>query len=210
MTYRAECSSRCSRSARTRLLTSCTWNAQKAWSGSDPSFAPARPVIPAFTRQPYDIAEPQPLIGDPLTSSVAEVFSLGYETLLQLLNRFFTHTDESDEQLNTLVGAAFGLMAGVLRPLGRALTRLPAGPEHPGRTVGPAFEMYYMFGNFVPWRGPAWALLTERATLLSARCEAVAALPGAPVAAQHAASAAAGIAATLAGQAPAALRPVPP
>ena len=41
-------------------------------------------------------------------------------------------------------------MAGVLRPLGRALTRLPAGPDHPGRTAGPTFEMYYQFGNFVP------------------------------------------------------------
>ena len=70
------------------------------------------------------------MIGDPLTRSVAEVFYLGDETLLQTLNRFFTHTDETDEQLAALVGAAFGLMAGVLRPLGRALTRL-----RPGRTT---------------------------------------------------------------------------
>jgi len=35
--------------------------------------------------------------------------------------------------------AAFGLMAGVLRPLGRTLPRLPAGPGHPGRTAGPTF-----------------------------------------------------------------------
>ena len=78
-------------------------------------------------------------------------------------------------------------MAGVLRPLGRALTRLPAGPDHPGRTAGPTFEMYYQFGNFVPWREPAWALLTERACLLTARCQTAAALPGAPAAVQEAA-----------------------
>ena len=64
------------------------------------------------------------------------MFNLGYEVLLQALNRFFTHTDETDEQLDTLVGAAFGLMAGVLRPLGRTLPRLPAGPAIPGGRPG--------------------------------------------------------------------------
>ena len=183
------------------------WEEYRKLTEADPSFEPARPVIPAFTRQPYDIPEPQPLIGDPLTRSVAEVFNLGYETLLQTLNRFFTHTDETDEQLAALVGAAFGLMAGVLRPLGRALTRLPAGPDHPGRTAGPTFEMYYQFGNFVPWREPAWALLTERACLLAARCQAAAALPGAPAAVQDAAGSAAGIEAALTRHVPADLRP---
>lgn len=183
------------------------WEEYRKLTEADPSFEPARPVIPAFTRQPYDIPEPQPLIGDPLTRSVAEVFNLGYEMLLQMLNRFFTHTDETDEQLAALVGAAFGLMAGVLRPLGRALTRLPAGPDHPGRTAGPTFEMYYQFGNFVPWREPAWALLTERACLLAARCQAAAALPGAPAAVQDAAGSAAGIEAALTRHVPAGLRP---
>ncbi len=183
------------------------WQEYRKLTEADPSFEPARPVIAAFTRQPYDIAEPQPLIGDPLTRSVAEVFNLGYETLLQTLNRFFTHTDETDEQLAVLVGAAFGLMAGVLGPLGRALTRLPAGPDHPGRTAGPTFEMYYQFGNFVPWREPAWALLTERACLLAARCQAAAARPGAPAAVQDAAGSAAGIEAALTRHVPADLRP---
>jgi len=59
------------------------------------------------------------------------------------VTRFFTHTDETDQQLHTLVETALGLMAGVLRPLGGALTRLPAGQAYPGRTAGPAFEMYY-------------------------------------------------------------------
>ena len=92
------------------------------------------------------------MISDPATREVARLFTLGYEALLQVLTRFFTHTDESDEQLGLLIGAAFGLMTGVLAPLGEALTRLPAGPDHPGRTVGPAFEMYYQMGNFVPGR----------------------------------------------------------
>ena len=135
----------------------------------DPSFEPARPVLPAFTRQPFDIAAPQLLVSDPTSRKVAELLTLGYEALLQVLTRFFTHTEETDEQLNVLAGAAFGLMAGVLEPLGTALTRMPAGGEHPGRTVAPVFEMYYLMGNFVPWREAAWAVLSERVAGLALR-----------------------------------------
>ena len=173
------------------------WEEYTKLKQASPAFEPAFPVIPAFTRQPYDITEQQPLLTDPLTRAIAEVFNLGYEVLLQTLNRFFTHTDETDDQLQLLVGTAFGLMADVLRPLGRALPRLPAGRGHPGRTAGPTFEMYYQFGNFVPWRGPAWALLSERAAILATRGAETAALPGAPAVANDAATAAAGIAAQL-------------
>jgi hypothetical protein len=137
-------------------------------------------VIPAFTRQPYDVATARPLLGEPVTRAVTEVFNLGYETLLQTLNRFYTHTDETDEQLGTLVDTAFRLMTQVLRPTGNALTRMPAGPEHPGRTAGPVFEMFYEFGNFIPWREAAWTLLSERAALLASRASAARSLDGAP------------------------------
>jgi hypothetical protein len=100
-------------------------------------------------------------------------------------------------------------MGGVLRPLGRTLPRLPAGPDHhPGRTAGPTFEMYYQFGNFVPWREPAWALLSERATILAKRSAEAAALPGAPAAVNDAAAAAAGLAARLLAHVPEQLRHV--
>src|SRR5262249_49257668 len=146
------------------------WEEYHRLREQDPDFEPARPVIPAFTRQPFDITEPQPLLTHPATPGLAEPFNLGNEVLLQVLRRFFTHTDETDEQLGALVEAAFGLMAGVLRPLGTALTRMPAGPGYPGRTAGPVFEMYYQMGNFVPWRTAAWALLSERVAVLFARC----------------------------------------
>jgi len=184
------------------------WEEYTKLKQASPAFEPAFPVIPAFTRQPYDITEQQPLLTDPLTRAIAEVFNLGYEVLLQTLNRFFTHTDETDEQLQTLVDAAFGLMTGVLRTLGRTLPRLPAGPDHPGRTAGPTFEMYYQFGNFVPWRGPAWALLSERAAILATCSADAAALPGAPAAANDAATAAAGIAAQFLAHVPEELRHV--
>jgi hypothetical protein len=92
------------------------WSEYRKLRQQDPSFEPARPVIPAFTQQPYDIDQPQPQPTEPLTRRVAELFNLGYEVLLQVLTRFFTHTDETDEQLDALVQAALGIMAGVLKP----------------------------------------------------------------------------------------------
>jgi hypothetical protein len=88
----------------------------------------------------------------------------------QLLTRFFTHTDETDEQLRALVDGAINLMAGAVRPLGSLLATMPVGPSHPGQTAGFAFDMYYPMGNFVPWRESAWALLRERTMVLADRC----------------------------------------
>jgi hypothetical protein len=183
------------------------WNEYQRLREQDPSFEPARPVIPAFTRQPFDIDEPQPLLTDPLTLEVAELFNLGYEVLLQVLTRFFTHTDETDKQLDTLVQAAFGIMSGVLGPLGRALTRLPVGPGNPGRTAGAAFEMYYQMGNFVPWRQAAWVLMSERTAVLSRQCAETVTRHGDPASVSSAAKTAADVSAELAGHLPHDLRP---
>src|SRR5690348_2577912 len=183
------------------------WEEYRRLREQDPRFEPARPVIPAFTRQPFDIAEPQPLLTDPATRGVAELFNLGYEVLLQVLTRFFTHTDETDEQLDALVQAALGIMAGVLKPLRTALTRLPMGPANPGRTAGAAFQMYYQMGNFVPWRNAAWVLLSERAAVLSRQCAECATQDGVPEAVSSAATTAATISEQLAGHLPQDLRP---
>jgi len=183
------------------------WNEYQKLREQDPSFEPARPVMPAFTQQPYDIDEAMPQPTEPVTREVAELFNLGYEVLLQVLTRFFTHTDENDEQLDALVQGAFGLMTGVLRPLGTALTRMPMGPGNPGRTAGAAFEMYYQMGNFVPWPKAAWVLLSERAAMLSRQCAEAATHDGVPTAVSSAATTAAAISAQFAGFVPQDLRP---
>ena len=41
-----------------------------------------------------------------------------YEVLLQVLARYFAHTDETDEQLGTLADVAVGLMEGAIKTLG--------------------------------------------------------------------------------------------
>ena len=183
------------------------WNEYQELREQNPSFEPARPVMPAFTQQPYDIDEAVTQPTEPLTRQVAELFNLGYEVLLQVLTRFFTHTDETDEQLDALVQAAFGIMGGVLKPIGTALTRLPMGPGNPGRTAGAAFQMYYQMGNFVPWRHAAWVLLSERAAVLSRRCAECAMQDGVPEEVSAAAAAAAAISEQFAGHVPQDLRP---
>lgn len=171
------------------------WQEYQALRRDDPTFEPTRPVLPAYSRQPFDVVDPVPVITDPRTRRVAELTALGYELVLHLLTRFFTHTDETDEQLGILVHSVIGTMAGVLRPLATTLAALPVGPAHPGRTAGFSFEMFYTMGNLVPWREPAWALVHERAAILAARC---ADLPDeAATAGEHAATIAAKLAAHL-------------
>jgi hypothetical protein len=173
----------------------------------DPMFQPARPVLPGYTRQPFGIAAPQPVITDPLTLRVAELAAMAYELVLQLLNRFFTHTDETEQQLSVLVGAAIDMMAGVLRPLASALTTLPAGPPHEHRTAGFSFEVHYVLGNMVPWREPAWALLHERSAFLAQRCAEATGTGGVPDAVHQARQRAATITTALAAHVPAGLLP---
>ncbi|HEY2436869.1 MAG TPA: ferritin-like domain-containing protein, partial [Solirubrobacteraceae bacterium] len=146
------------------------WDEYHALRAADPTFEPARPVVAAFTRQPFDLADPVTVITNPEAHRVAEITAIAYEVLLHILTRFFTHTDETDEQLDLLIGAAFEVMGGIIRPLGHALTQLPVGSSAEGRNAGFAFEMHYLMGNFVPWRQPAWALLRERITFLAEKC----------------------------------------
>lgn len=156
------------------------WERFQELKAANPSFAPARPVVPAFTRQPYDIETPQPIITAPVTRAVAELFTMAYEVVLQTLNRFFAHTDETEEQLTALLTVVINTMTNVLAPLGATLTRMPVGATRAGATCGPAFEMFYPMGSMVPWRDAAWALLTERVRQLAARCRRDAARPAAP------------------------------
>src|SRR4030095_322728 len=76
-------------------------------------------------------ADSIPLSGDRVTSLCTDLFNVSYEILLQILERYFAHTEEADAQLGTLANAAVTLMGGVLRPLGDLITTLPVGPEHP-------------------------------------------------------------------------------
>jgi len=127
----------------------------------DKDFEPARPVLAAVVRPPVD-AEPGPLVRDPMTARVLDVFNVTYEVLLYTLGRFFGHGDEDAEQLQTLATASVLLMVDGLRPLGDLVTRMPVGDEHPGKTAGPSFEIFYRSGYVLPHAEAAWILLHER------------------------------------------------
>jgi Ferritin-like len=136
---------------------------------ANPDFDPVRPVLFATVRR-HEHDDLVPRIGDPVTARCADLFNVGYEILLQTLERYFAHTEETDAQLGTLAGAAATLMVGVLKPLGELITTLPVGPEHPGRTAGPSFELFYENDYLMPHRNAAWALLEERVREAASFC----------------------------------------
>jgi len=139
---------------------------------ANPGFDPVRPVIAANVRPPQRDIE-VPMITDPATARVADLFNVGYEILLQVFERYFAHTEETDEQLKTLADATIQLMVAVLQPLANLITTLPAGPEHPGKTAGPSFELFYESDYLLPHREAAWTLLTERLDEAASFCGAV-------------------------------------
>jgi hypothetical protein len=140
---------------------------------ANPQFDPVRPVMFATVRR-CEHDDSVPLIGDPVTAQCADLFNVGYEILLQILERYFAHTEETDAQLGTLADATVTIMRGVLGPLGDLLTTLPVGPEHPGFSAGPSFELFYENDYLMPHREAAWALLEERVRQASSLCAGVA------------------------------------
>jgi hypothetical protein len=139
---------------------------------ADPDFEPARPVVAANVRpQPTGVVVP--LITDPGTTRCMDLLNVAYEVLLQLLSRYFAHTDESPEQLEVLADVAVGLMYGAIKPLGSVVTTLPIGPHLPGATAGPGFELFYQVDYLLPHQEAAWVLMEERlrdAAAFARRC----------------------------------------
>ena len=138
------------------------------------AFDPVRPVVVVNVRSAERDAE-VPLVTDPLARQVMDLFNVSYEILLQILQRFFAHTEETDVQLKALADASVNLMFEVVKPLGDLVTTLPAGPEYPDRTAGPSFELFYESDYVLPHLEAAWILLTERIRVAAAFCE-----PGVP------------------------------
>jgi Ferritin-like len=137
------------------------------------AFDPARPAIAANVRP----SERDPgclLVTDPTAKRVMDLFNVCYEILLLALQRFFAHTEETDAQLAVLADAAVALMIRAIKPLGDLITTLPAGPEYPGRTAGPSFELFYESDYLLPHRDAAWILLAERIDEAAVFCESAA------------------------------------
>ncbi len=177
---------------------------------ANPAFDPVRPVVPVNVR-PAERDTDTPLVSDPVTQRVMDLFNVSYEILLLMLQRFFAHTEETDPQLKALADATVALMFDALKPLGDLVTMLPAGPDYPGRTAGPSFELFYESDYVLPHREAAWILLTERIRQAADFCE-----PGGPCeprvtdGLRDVRSGLAGIADALAAHLPARYAPEPP
>ena len=128
---------------------------------ADPAFEPARPVAVAGLR-PHQSGQDGPLITDRLTASVADLFNIAYEALLLVLYRLLARIDETDEQALLLADVAVGIMTGVMTPVAGVLTTLSVGPEMPGATAGPTFELFYQPDYLLPHHQAAWFLYAER------------------------------------------------
>ncbi len=143
---------------------------------ANPAFDPTRPVVTVNVR-PSERDTGVPLVTDPLTGQVMDLFNVTYEVLLLMLQRFLAHTEENDAQLKALADASVNLMFQVIKPLGDLVTQLPAGPDYPGRTAGPSFELFYESDTVLPHQEAAWILLTERIRQAAEFCA-----PGVPCA----------------------------
>src|SRR5215467_9546116 len=140
-----------------------------AVQAADPAFTPARPVEPAFVRLPPDV-EAGTLIEDPTTAQVADLANGLYEVVLQVLSRYYIHHGETAAEFDTLARTAKHLMNWVLRELGPVLTGLPVGPSHPGRTVGPTFDIARPASFLLPHHDAAWKIIKERLDALERAC----------------------------------------
>jgi hypothetical protein len=166
--------------------------AYRTMKAADPSFSPARPsVTNPYVRVPRDLlglatasgpaAPDDPrgvhLIQDQYTAAVSDLFNACYAAMLQLLYRFFQHTEETDAELSMLGETAVLMMRQVIRPLGELLARLPVGPQAPGMTAGPSF-MVTSAPPVTPHKPAAWTILGERLRELAEVCDGLTA--GAP------------------------------
>jgi CDGSH-type Zn-finger protein len=141
-------------------------------------FDPVRKIVSNPMTRFYEDSSAGTLITDPRTHKVADIFNVAYETMLLMLLRFFAHSEESETELEKLAGGTLLLMTSVLRPLGEALTKLPAGPEHPGLSAGPGFGFTREI-QLLPHKRSAWILIGERLhQIATAGTELIAETPG--------------------------------
>lgn len=138
---------------------------------ANPDFDPVRPVLVCTVRPGEH--DTTPLITDAVTARCTDLFNVGYEILLQVLTRYFAHTEESDAQLDTLAEVTMAVMFRVIKPLGDLITTLPAGPDYRGWTAGPSFELFYESDYLLPHRESAWTLLAERLREAAEFCERI-------------------------------------
>lgn len=120
------------------------------------------------------------LIEDEYTRRVASLFDSAYVHMLRMLSYVFSNSTADPDLLREFSQTAIRMMPVVIKPLGEALTLLPAGAEKYGdKRAGPAFGITRHV-PFSPDPDAARVLAREGLAELSAEASEVAALAGAP------------------------------
>jgi len=137
--------------------------AQREAQASGVPFQPVRSVVSNPMTRFYDDTSGGTVIADPLAHQVADLFNVAYDTMLLMLIRLFAHTDESENELAQLGHGTLLLMTNVLRPLGEALPKMPAGhaAHFAGKTAGAGFG-YNRDIRLLPHKYSAWIFFGER------------------------------------------------
>ncbi len=142
-------------------------------------FDPVRPMIDNPTTRGSADAPGANRITDPVARELAGAFNSCYDLMLMMLARFFSHGDETEDEMRLLARGTLRIMASVLRPLGEAIAKTPAGPEYPGKMAGPGFG-YDRGVHLLPHKAAAWIVFLERLYDLATRlthCSDQATLP---------------------------------
>jgi hypothetical protein len=121
------------------------------------------------------------LFYDTISADLCNLFDGCYELMLQVLGRLFAAGDESPEMLSAYADIGVSLMFDAIDPLGRAITRMPAGTSHPGMNAGPGFRLSRSAG-VPPHAVSARMLFRERLEELHRYCRFVQLQPRTPAA----------------------------
>jgi hypothetical protein len=119
------------------------------------------------------------LVEDEYTRRVASLFDSTYVLMLRMLAYVFSNSTGDPELLHVFSRVAIGMMPMVIKPLGEALTLLPAGVKYGDKTAGPAFGISRHV-PLAPDPAVAHTLVRERLAELSLEANEVCARPGAP------------------------------
>ena len=151
------------------------------------TFDPVRPLISNPRTHYFSGNDLGCLINDPYAHEVADLFNTVYDTMLQMLLRFFAHIDETEDELRLLARGTLRMMASVIRPLGEALAKMSAGSNFPGKNAGPGFG-YNRDIHLLSHKESAWVFFLERLWELATRTSLLA-KDGGPVEIAEAAAA---------------------
>ncbi len=125
-------------------------------------FDPVRPMIENPTTRGCHVDGDVNRITDPVARELAELFNSCYDLMLHMLVRFFAHGEESEDEYRLLARGTLRIMASVLRPLGEALAKTPAGTQYPGKTAGPNFGLAGGVVHLLAHKRSAWIFFLER------------------------------------------------